>query len=128
MGIVVRRKDRESVDFARAEIIITGADVGSTIDFAGILGGFTIIDANVTVTKAFANANNTISVGVEGALTKFIPATAANAIKGVGFTDAVYKATKPTSVYVDIAGSVSATGEAIVSILYSKNASSRTDY
>ena len=128
MAVEKRRKDRETVDFARADITVTGADVGKTIDFTGILGGFTIVDANVTVTEAFANANNTISVGLEGALAKFIPATAANAVKGIGFTDVQYKADKPTSIYVDIAGTASTTGEAIVSITYAKNASSRTDY
>lgn len=128
MAVEKRRKDRETVDFAMADITVTGADVGKTIDFAGILGGFKIVDANVTVTKAFANANNTISVGLEGALAKFIPATAANVVKGIGFTDVQYKADKPTSIYVDIAGTASTTGEAIVSITYAKNASSRTDY
>ena len=128
MAVEIRRKDRETVDFARADITVSGADVGKTIDFTGILGGFTIVDANVTVTKAFANANNTISVGLEPALAKFIPATAANAVKGIGFTDVQYKADKPTSIYVDIAGTASTTGEAIVSITYAKNASSRTDY
>lgn len=128
MAVVVRRKDREAVDFARATIVVTGADVGSTIDFAGIIGGFTVVDANVTVEEAFANADNTISVGVEGALEKFITKTGANAIKGIGFTDVQYKAEKPTSIFVDIKGTASATGKAIVSIIYSKNASSRTDY
>lgn len=128
MAIVVKRKDREAVDFARASITVTGEDVGSTIDFAGILGGFTIVDANVTVEKAFANADNTISIGLTGALGKFVPATAANAIKGIGFSNVQYKAEKPTSIFVDIKGTASTTGKAVVSIVYSKNASSRTDY
>ncbi len=128
MAVVQRRRDREAVDFGRAEITVTGADVGSTIDFAGIIGGFRIVDANVTVEEAFANTNNTISIGVEGALTKFVAATAVNAIKGVGFTNVQYKANKPTSIYADIAGTASATGKAIVSITYAKAASSRTDY
>lgn len=128
MAVVQRRRDREAVDFGRAEITVTGADVGSTIDFAGIIGGFRIVDANVTVEEAFTNANNTISIGVEGALTKFVAATAVNAIKGVGFTNVQYKANKPTSIYVDIAGTASTTGKAIVSITYAKAASSRTDY
>lgn len=128
MATVVRRKDREAVDFGRADITVTGADVGNTIDFAGIIGGFTIVDANVTVEEAFAYADNTISIGLEGALTKFVAATAVNAIKGVGFTNVQYKADKPTSIYANIAGSASATGKAIVSITYAKSASSRTDY
>ncbi len=128
MAVVIKRKDRESVDFARAEITVSGADVGSTIDFAGIIGGFTIVDANVTVTEAFANADNTISIGLEGALAKFVPATAANAIKGIGFTNVQYKADKPTSIYANITGAASTVGKAIVSITYAKNASSRTDY
>lgn len=128
MAIEVRRKNREAVDFARADITITGLDVGKTIDFAGIIGGFTIVDANVTVTQAFANADNTISVGLEGALAKFVPASTVNTVKGVGFTNQEYKADKSTSIYVDVKGSASATGKAIVSITYAKNASSRTEY
>lgn len=128
MAIVVKRTDREIVDFGRAEITVTGADVGSTIDFAGIIGGFRIVDANVTVEQAFANADNTISIGLEGALTKFVTATAVNAIKGIGFTNVQYKADKPTSIYANITGTASATGKAVVSITYAKNASSRTDY
>lgn len=128
MAVVVRRKDREAVDFGRAEITVTYDDIGSTIDFAGIVGGFTIVDANVTVEKAFANADNTISVGLTGSLEKFVTKAAANAVKGLGFTNIQYKADKPTSIYVDVKGSASTTGKAVVSIVYSKNASSRTDY
>ena len=128
MAIVVKRTDREIVDFGRAEITVTGADVGSTIDFAGIIGGFRIVDANVTVEQAFANADNTISIGLEGALTKFVTATAVNAIKGIGFANVQYKADKPTSIYANITGAASATGKAVISITYAKNASSRTDY
>lgn len=128
MAVVVRRKDREAVDFGRAEITVTYDDVGSTIDFAGIVGGFTIVDANVTVEEAFANADNTISVGLTGSLEKFVTKAAANAVKGLGFTNIQYKADKPTSIYVDVKGSASTTGKAVVSIVYSKNASSRTDY
>ncbi len=128
MAVVVRRKDREAVDFGRAEITVTYDDVGSTIDFAGIVGGFTIVDANVTVEEAFKNADNTISVGLTGSLEKFVTKAAANAVKGLGFTNIQYKADKPTSIYVDVKGSASTTGKAVVSIVYSKNASSRTDY
>ena len=128
MAVVVRRKDREAVDFGRAEITVTYDDVGSTIDFAGIVGGFTIVDANVTVEEAFANADNTISVGLTGSLEKFVTKTAVNAVKGLGFTNIQYKADKPTSIYVDVKGTASTTGKAVVSIVYSKNASSRTDY
>ena len=128
MAVVVRRKDREAVDFGRAEITVTYDDVGSTIDFAGIVGGFTVVDANVTVEEAFANADNTISVGLTGSLEKFVTKTAVNAVKGLGFTNIQYKADKPTSIYVDVKGSASTTGKAVVSIVYSKNASSRTDY
>ena len=128
MAVVVRRKDREAVDFGRAEITVTYDDIGSTIDFAGIVGGFTIVDANVTVEEAFKNADNTISVGLTGSLEKFVTKAAANAVKGLGFTNIQYKADKPTSIYVDVKGSASTTGKAVVSIVYSKNASSRTDY
>lgn len=128
MANVIRRNDRECVDFGRAEITLTGADVGNTIDFAGILQGFTIVDANVTVVQAFANANNSISVGVEGALNKFVADTLVNSIKGIGFTNMQFKADKPTSILVALTGTASSTGKAIVSITYSKNATSRTDY
>lgn len=128
MAVVVRRKDREAVDFGRAEITVTYDDVGSTIDFAGIVGGFTIVDANVTVEEAFENADNTISVGLTGSLEKFVTKAAVNAVKGLGFTNIQYKADKPTSIYVDVKGTASTTGKAVVSIVYSKNASSRTDY
>src|SRR5574343_1891395 len=112
MAVVVRRKDREAVDFGRAEITVTYDDVGSTIDFAGIVGGFTIVDANVTVEEAFANADNTISVGLTGSLEKFVTKAAINAVKGLGFTNIQYKADKPTSIYVDVKGTASTTGKA----------------
>lgn len=128
MAIVTKRRDRETVDFGRAEITVTFDDVGSTIDFAGIIGGFTVVDANVTVEEAFENVDNTISVGLTGALEKFVAKAAANAIKGLGFTNIQYKADKPTSIFVDVQGTASTTGKAVVSIVYSKNASSRTDY
>lgn len=128
MPVIVKRKDRETVDFGRAEITVTGADVGKTIDFAGILAGFIIVGANVTIEQAFSNADNNISVGLDGALTKFIPATAVNAIKGIGFTNVQYRADKATSIYVNITGTASTNGKAIVSITYAKAASSRTDY
>lgn len=128
MAIVTKRRDRETVDFGRAEITVTFDDVGSTIDFAGIIGGFTVVDANVTVEEAFENVDNTISVGLTGALEKFVAKAAANAIKGLGFTNIQYKADKPTSIFVDVKGTASTTGKAVVSIVYSKNASSRTDY
>lgn len=127
MGIVTRRKDRECVDFARAEITVTAKDAGTTIDFAGVLSGFTIVDANITVVEAF-DGGNKISVGLEDALTKFVAATTASAVKGAGFSNVEFKADKPTSVYVDISNETSTTGKAIVSITYAKNASSRTDY
>ena len=88
---------------------------------------FDVRDRN-QVEKAFANAYNTISVGLTGSLEKFVTKAAANAVKGLGFTDIQYKADKPTSIYVDVKGSASTTGKAVVSIVYSKNASSRTDY
>lgn len=128
MANITRRSDRECVDFGRAEITLTGADVGNTIDFAGILQGFTIVDANVTVVQAFANANNSISVGVEGALNKFIADTLVNTTKGIDFTNTQFKADKPTSILATLSGTASAVGKAIVSITYSKNATSRTDY
>jgi len=127
MAIIVKRKNRECVDFARAEITITNKDVGSTIDFAGVLPGFTIIDANLSVQEAF-DGNNSISLGLEGDLDKFIANTNVTTIKGAGFKNIQYKALKPTSVLVNVTGNASSSGKAIVSIVYAKNASSRTDY
>ncbi|MDX9744242.1 MAG: hypothetical protein RBT59_10515 [Arcobacteraceae bacterium] len=128
MPIIERKRKRECTDFARFDTVITGADVGNTILFAGILPGHTVIDANVTVVEAFENADNNISVGVEGDLVKFIPATTVNAIKGVGFSNKQYTAEKETSLFVNVTGTVSTTGKAIVSIMYAKNATSRVDY
>jgi len=127
MAIIVKRKNRECVDFARAETTITNKDVGSSIDFAGILPGFTIIDANLSVIEAF-DGNNSISVGLDGDMEKFIANTNVTTIKGAGFKNIQYKAQKPTSVLVNVTGSTATTGKAIVSIVYAKNASSRTDY
>lgn len=128
MAIVDKKRKRECTDFGRIEIPISGADVGSTVLFAGILAGFTVIDANITVTEAFGNVDNTISIGIDGDLTRFVAATAANTLVGVGFSNKQYKAEKTTEIYANVLGTASTTGKAIISILYSKNAVSRIDY
>lgn len=125
---VVKRSNRECTDFARTQVFLTCEDVGKTVDFAGILGGFTIIDVNVTVVEAFTNANNTICVGIEGATDKFIADTAMNSKKGIGYNQMQFKAKKPTSIVAQIKGSASTTGKAVVSVIYAKNSTSRTDY
>lgn len=128
MAIESKKRTRECTDFGRIDIPITGSDVGSQVEFAGILAGFTIIGANVTVTEAFANADNTISVGIDGDLTRFVAATAVNSLVGAAFTNKQYKADKTTAVYANVAGTASATGKATVSIMYAKHAVSRIDY
>lgn len=126
--ITVRRNNREARNFGRISIELTGADVSKTIDFAGILAGFRILDVNVTVDEAFANVDNTISVGIEGTVDKFVAVTAVNAIKGIGFNNKQFTAANTTAIVADVIGTASATGKATVTVLYSKQPNSRQDY
>ena len=87
MAITSKRKNREIRDTGTISQIVTGADVGKSLDFMGIPEGFRIVDVNVTVDVAFANDDNTVSVGIEGDLVRFTPATVVNAIKGIGFNN-----------------------------------------
>ena len=128
MSIVVNRKNREIRTQGAISFDVTGADVGKTYDFMGIATGFRILDINVTVDTAFANGDNTISVGIEDDFVKFIPATAVNAIKGVSFNNKQFTAPKNTSIVVDVKGTASATGKATVTVLYAKLPDSRQEY
>jgi len=89
--VIVKRKNREIRDSGTISFVVTGADVGKTYDFMGIVDGFRVVDVNVTVDEAFANANNTISVGIEGDVVRFIPATTVNAIKGVTYSNYTFQ-------------------------------------
>lgn len=128
MAITVKRKNREIRDHGVITFDVTGADVGKTYDFMGIAEGFRVLDVNVTVEEAFANANNTISVGIEGDLVRFIPATLVNAIKGIGFNDRQLSATQSMAIVIDVVGTASATGKATVSVAYCKLPVSRQEY
>ena len=128
MAIVVKRKNREIRDSGTIAFEVTGADVGKTYDFMGIAEGFRIVDVNVTVNTAFVNANNTISVGIEGDLVRFVPVTVVNAVKGIAFNNRQLTATQSMSVVVDVLGTASATGSAIVTVSYIKLPVSKQEY
>ena len=128
MSIISRRKEREIKNRGAISFDVTGADVGKTIDFMGILAGFRVTNVNVTVDAAFANANNTISVGLEEDVVRFVPTTAVDAIKGIGFNNRQFEASNATPIVIDILGTASATGEATVTVEYLKLADSRQEY
>ncbi len=128
MAITVNRKQREIRTQGGISFDVTGADVGKTYDFMGIPSGFRIIDVNVTVDVAFANANNTISVGIEDDLVRFVPATAVDGVKGIAFNNRQLTAPKVMSVLADIGGDTSATGKATINVVYEKIADARQEY
>lgn len=128
MAITVNRKQREIRTQGAISFGVTGADVGKTYDFMGIPAGFRVIDVNVTVDEAFTNVNNTISVGIEDDLVRFVPATAVNAVKGVAFNNRQLTASKVMSIVTDIAGDASVTGKATINVVYAKLADSRQEY
>lgn len=128
MAITVNRKQREIRTQGGISFDVTGADVGKTYDFMGIPAGFRIIDVNVTVDVPFANANNTISVGIEDDLVRFIPATVVNAVKGIAFNNRQLTAPKVMSILADIGGDASATGKATINVVYEKIADARQEY
>jgi hypothetical protein len=128
MSITVSRKNRERRSSGAITFDVVGADVGKTYDFMGILENFRVKNVNVTVEEAFANADNTISVGIEGDLVRFIPATAVNAVKGIGFNNRQLTATQTMSIVIDVVGSASATGKATVCVEYVKLPDSRQEY
>jgi len=128
MAITVKRKNREIRDHGVVSFDVSGADVGKSYDFMGIAEGFRVLNVNLTVDEAFAAAGNTISVGIEGDLVRFIPATAANAVKGVAFNGRQLTASQAMAIVVDVAGTASATGKATVTVEYAKLPVSRQEY
>ena len=128
MAITVRRKAREIRDRGTVSAVVTGTDVGKTIDFMGIPEGFRIIDVNVTVDTAFANLDNKISVGIEGDLIRFVPQTLVNAISGIGYNNRQLTATQSMAIVVDVVGTASATGNATVTVTYAKLPVSKQEY
>ncbi len=128
MAITVKRKNREIRDHGSISFEVVGADVGKTYDFMGIAEGFRILDVNVTVEEAFANADNKISVGIEGDLVRFVPQTVVNAVSGIAFNNRQLSATKSMAIVVDVVGTASATGKAIVTVNYAKLPVSRQEY
>lgn len=128
MAILVKRKNREIRDSGIVTFDVTGGDAGKTYDFMGIADGFRVLSVNVTVDEAFDLATNTISVGIEGDLVRFIPATAANAVKGVTFNGRQLTATQAMAIVVDVAGTASVGGKATVTVEYAKLPVSRQEY
>lgn len=128
MAITVKRKKREIRDQGVVTFEVTGADVGKTYDFMGIAEGFRVLDVNVTVDEAFANADNKMSVGIEGDLVRLCAQTAVNAVTGFRGNNRQLTATKPTAIVVDVVGTASATGKATVTVVYSKLPVSKQEY
>ena len=128
MAITVKRKNREIRDTGTISAVVTGADVGKSLDFMGIPEGFRIVDANITVDEAFANADNKISIGIEGDLVRFIGQTVVNTLAGAGFNNRQFTAVNTTSIIADVVGSASATGKATVTVSYVKLPVSKQEY
>lgn len=128
MAITVKRKEREIRDSGFISFDVAAGDVGKTYDFMGIPEGFRVVDANVTVDVAFANADNKVSVGIEGDLVRFVPATAVDAVKGIAFNNRQLTATQTMAILVDVTGSASATGKATVTVMYAKLPVSKQEY
>ena len=128
MAIIVKRKNREIRDSGVITAVVTGANVGQTLDFMGIADGFRVVGVNVTVEEAFANADNTIAIGLEGDYNRFISATGVDAVKGIPFNNRQFSASAPTAIVADIIGSASAVGRAIVTVEYVKLPVSKQEY
>lgn len=128
MAITVKRKDREIRDQGIKSFAVTGADVGKTYDFMGLYEGFRLLSVNVTVEEAFANADNKISVGIEGDLVRFVPQTDVNTVTGFGGNNRQFTAPRPMAIVADIVGTASATGKATITVTYAKLPVSKQDY
>lgn len=126
--ITVKRGSRERREVGVITFPFTSADVGKTYDFMGILAGFHVLDVNVTIDTAFANADNKVSVGIEGDLTRFMDQTIVNAVKGIPFNNRQLTASKTMSILLDVVGTASATGAGTVTVKYAKLATSKQDY
>lgn len=127
MGLTVLKQNREIRDSGAICQKISGKDVGKTYDFMRIAEGFRVKNVNISVDETFANADNTIEVGIEGDTKRFIPATALNAKKSVNMEATQFTAKKITSLVMDIKGSASTKGEAVVTVEYLKLPSVRQD-
>lgn len=128
MAITVKRKNREIRDGGTITFKVSGDDVGKTYDFMGIAEGFRVVDVNVTVDTAFVNADNKVSVGIEGDLVRFIPQTVVNAVSGIAFNNRQLTATKAMAIVIDVVGTTSATGDATVTVEYVKLPVSKQEY
>ena len=128
MAIEVKRKNREIRDSGTITAVFKGADVGKSIDFMGIPEGFRITDVNVTVDTVFVNADNKISIGIEGDYERFVPQTLVNAVSGIDFNNRQFTAAISTAIVADIVGTASATGEATVTVSYAKLPVSKQEY
>ena len=128
MAITVKRKEREIRDSGFISFDVVAGDVGKTYDFMGIPEGFRIVDANVTVDEAFDGTATKISVGIEGDVVRFIPATAVATIGGIGFNNRQLTATQTMAVLVDVTGGASTTGKATVTVMYAKLPVSKQEY
>lgn len=128
MAIIVKRKKREIRDSGAVTFVVTGNDVGKTYDFMGIAEGFRVVDVNVTVDEAFANADNKISIGIEGDLVRFVPQTAVNALSGIGFNNRQLTAAQSMAIVADIVGTASATGKATITVSYAKLPVAKQEY
>lgn len=129
MAITVKRKNREIRDHGTITVDLTGADVGKSIDFMGVPAGFRIIGVNLTVDEVFDNIDNKISVGIEGALTRFIGQSDVHAaVAGFAFNNRQFSATAPTAIVADVVGTASTGGKATVTVQYAKLPVSKQEY
>lgn len=128
MAITVKRKKREIRDIGVITFAFAAGDVGKTYDFMGLAEGFHVVDVNVTIDTPFANADNKVSVGIEGDLERFIPQTTVNAVKGIAFNNRQLTASNAMAIVLDISGTASATGAGTVTVQYMKLPVSRQEY
>lgn len=127
MDIKVLKQNREIRDQGAITQKVTFKDVGKSYDFMRIAEGFRIKHVNISVDEAFAKADNTIEVGIEGDTARFIPATAINGIKSINMDTNQFTAKSVTSIVLDVKGTASATGEAYVTVEYFKLPSVRQE-
>jgi len=128
MAITVKRKEREIRDSGFISFDVVAGDVGKTYDFMGIPDGFRIVDVNVSVDEAFDGTDAKMSVGIEGDVARFVPATAVDAVKGIAFNNRQLTATQTMAVLVDVTGGASTTGKATVTVMYAKLPVSKQEY
>ncbi len=127
MAITVLKQNREIRDHGAVSKTITFKDVGKTYDFMRIAEGFRVKNVNISVDEAFSNADNVITVGIEGDTDRFIPETALNEVKSVNMSSNQFSAKNLTSIIMDIKGAKSTKGVAVVTVEYFKLPSVRQD-